>query len=287
MSGDIILGRDERVAQALHKMIPGTLGGRSKVAQPVVPTYVPRGLAMSEPAATPGELVGWYDASNASSITTSGDFLTNWADLSTYGLDLTPAVANFDTWGTETQNGLNVVSFPTPSQSRLSRPAFIWHQPLVIFIVAMCDSIATFPVDGGLLWNGGSAIAIGGGPGARVLSCNPGGGGTVESAPGSVELNVPFLVTIIATGQYVGSGPGTATMRINGVVADTAAMSTGSFHSNGAVGGVLDGSQPWRGWIGEIMVYGYPPTDTTSTAPALTDAQVEQHEGYLMGKWDL
>lgn len=41
---DLILGTQERFVQAIKKMENGTIGGYSKVAQPVVPTYVPRGL---------------------------------------------------------------------------------------------------------------------------------------------------------------------------------------------------------------------------------------------------
>lgn len=53
LNTDIVLGPQERQAQALTKMLPGTLGGRSKVAQPIIPAYVARGLT------PPGAEVDW------------------------------------------------------------------------------------------------------------------------------------------------------------------------------------------------------------------------------------
>ncbi len=45
LNTDVVLGPEERVFQALRKMVNGTLGGRSKVAQPVVPIARPLGRA--------------------------------------------------------------------------------------------------------------------------------------------------------------------------------------------------------------------------------------------------
>lgn len=49
----------------------------------------------------------WYDASDASSVTVSGSYVTGWKDLSGNGKDLT-AVGNITYSGT--QNGLNVIN---------------------------------------------------------------------------------------------------------------------------------------------------------------------------------
>lgn len=50
LNDTVVLDPIERMAQAIAKMIPGTLGGRSKVAQPVVPVAIPRGLVSHQPA---------------------------------------------------------------------------------------------------------------------------------------------------------------------------------------------------------------------------------------------
>lgn len=43
LNENLVLSPMERVAQSLQKMVRGTMGGRSKVAQPIVPSAIPKG----------------------------------------------------------------------------------------------------------------------------------------------------------------------------------------------------------------------------------------------------
>lgn len=110
---DVILKPEERVAIALKKMSNGTLGGQSRVAQPVVPVFIPQGgvgvaglaqpLTFSESfdapdGSSPGPELSWsvipsgitYSAgrieSNALTLANAGDAQT-WArgDISSAG----------------------------------------------------------------------------------------------------------------------------------------------------------------------------------------------------------
>lgn len=66
----------------------------------------------------------WFDASNASSITSSSGLVSQWNDLSGNGLHLTQATsANQPTTGVTTQNGLNVINFSTKSMTTANSAA--------------------------------------------------------------------------------------------------------------------------------------------------------------------
>lgn len=105
LNDHVILGATERFAQALAKMVKGTMGGRSRVAQPVVPFYVARphpevvspewdryDLATARKSAVFGSVNLWNDPT----IRTGAVF---GQTVSLYAPDDSLLPAGYDIWG--------------------------------------------------------------------------------------------------------------------------------------------------------------------------------------------
>lgn len=61
-------------------------------------------------------LVGWYDATDTATLTTSGSNVTGWADKSGAGNNITGVSGNYPQTGTRSVNGLNALDFNGTSQ---------------------------------------------------------------------------------------------------------------------------------------------------------------------------
>lgn len=82
LNSDVVLGFEERTFQAIRKMINGTFGGRSKVAQPVVHVFVPRGLLGGSGECVCNETTmvipgPWVATNNGQASANSVDLCTN------------------------------------------------------------------------------------------------------------------------------------------------------------------------------------------------------------------
>lgn len=96
------------------------------------------------PASLPN-LVAWYDASDAASITSSGGAVSQWNDKSGNGHHLTQSTSNLKpTTGTRTLNGLNVIDFDgaVGSADYMDSNALNITQPNTIFAVVRHDNVS-------------------------------------------------------------------------------------------------------------------------------------------------
>lgn len=83
----------------------------------------------------------WYDASDTSTITESGGAVSQWNDKSGNALNVTQGIAaSQPTTGSDTQNGLNVLTF---NDDRLISARFTRTQPITIFAVVKLTGTLT------------------------------------------------------------------------------------------------------------------------------------------------
>ncbi len=68
LNDNVVLDPMSRVAQAVGKLIPGSLGGRSKAAQAHIPPYVPRGFVPAAGFAAPVCLSESFDTADSPTI---------------------------------------------------------------------------------------------------------------------------------------------------------------------------------------------------------------------------
>lgn len=88
---DVLALPQERVAVAVKKMSNGTLGGQSRVAQPVIPTFIPQGSVGVAPSAVSGDCYPVEVMADVPALfwEFEGDGATRAADSSGNGHDLT------------------------------------------------------------------------------------------------------------------------------------------------------------------------------------------------------
>lgn len=122
-----------------------------KIPTKGIPTMRRRGIqqgvfsAAAAAAFTPGGIsgcIGWWDASDAATITASSGSVSQWNDKSGTGHHLTQGTgANQPTTGTRTQNGLNVIDFDGTGDFMLASYSPV-AQPVTLWIVHKFDSLA-------------------------------------------------------------------------------------------------------------------------------------------------
>ena len=79
----------------------------------------------------------WFDASNASSITSSSGLVSQWNDLSGNGRHLTQGTsANQPTTGVTTQNGLNVINYNGSTSGMATATSVANFTMVHVFVVA-------------------------------------------------------------------------------------------------------------------------------------------------------
>jgi hypothetical protein len=209
-------------------------------------------------------LVGWWDASDSSTITESSGIVSLWEDKAGGGYDFIETVGTVGpTTGTVTINGLNALDFNGSTQTMaLSGPVGnLAPQPVTVLLVAKLDANTS-----------NRHITDQGDDGVRFLIT---GDGNWRAFAGSAVIgNTVSADTDPHTITFVGNGA-SSSMRVDG-------SSVGS--GNPGSGGVRRG---WRiflsagaytdGRLGEMLVY-----DSALSGTDLTDA-----EDYLMDKWGI
>ena len=222
---------------------------------------------------TPTEIstIFWYDAADASTITASGNQVTQMLDKSGNNWTLAPITANKigpDT-GTRTLNGLNVLEFSkttTPTNQILENNSFIQAQPFFIAMVLRLDSDALNDQD--FLFSGTETLN----PRIAVRRTTSDSlqlftqAGSVGTSNGSAVEGNDYLALF-----YFNST--SSTIRLNGALANTGSIANNSFTSLN-IGGNLYEDQSLNGFIAEVIAF----TDPNDQLLI---------EGYLAHKWGL
>jgi hypothetical protein len=226
-------------------------------------------------------LYSWYDASVASSITSSANKVSQWNDLSGNGLHLTQGTGAFQpSTGTTTQNGRNVIAFDSSNLGSTSHS--FTANSLTVFYVAKKTAA------------GGSANLF-----SRVISLSLNGGNDYDTTNG--------MNPMYATNTLGGYSPNSTIYRDSAVVAAQSltynAANTTAFTLNGsnvslmhnsttatgttsatalnanrfAVGATyLGGPDGYlNGWVGELLIY----------KSVLSTTDINLTRDYLKTKW--
>jgi hypothetical protein len=211
--------------------------------------------------------VGWWDASDASTITTSGSEVTAVTDKSGNAYTLQRGTTG-PTIGTRTLNGLNVFEFTGANGNVLENNSFSWDQAsnaLGFAAVYRLDDDGLSDQD--FLMSGtNSSTRIG----IRRLSQNnwqilaTGGSITTSSTLGAEP------VTQMMTARFNASN---SNIRIDGSQEASGAIGTVAFCSLNISGNYIN-QQGVEGFVAEILFF----SDLTQT---------ELIEGYLAHKWGL
>jgi hypothetical protein len=204
----------------------------------------------------------WFDASDTSTITESGGAVSQWADKSGNGHDLTQGTgANQPTTGTRTINSRNVVDFDGVSDRMVSgslSPTLT--QPNTIFAVFVPDATSSqylFDAIGGANRNA-LLFDTGYRPFAGVLPARTG-----------AVLTVPQITRTVFDGT-------SSSLHIDGASAFAGDAGTNSFESM-TLGSRYDGTGSIDGAVAEVIV----------VDGALTAQQISDTETYLAHKWGI
>jgi hypothetical protein len=205
-------------------------------------------------------LIGWWDPSDASTITETTDpgFVEQLDDKSTAGRNLLQSLlADKPATGTRTQNGRNVLDFTT---AHLESAIFNQTQPVTIFVVAQSDVIG----DAHLIGNGGTTPVIYDGAGSqwRIFA------GTVLSSSTTPDTSAHVFSAVFNNTSSL--------LRLDGTqIASGNANTKGWSNKPFTMGATPDNVWGWNGWIGEVLFY-----DSVISGTDLTDV-----ETYLNTKW--
>jgi len=224
-------------------------------------------------------LVAWYDASDASSITTVSGNVSQWNDKSGSGLHLTQGTAGARPPYTGTINGANVITYGGTSTShRLTNSSLSVSLPTVFVVfrvrsgytIGASNAPLVYDTFGtgsgryalGLLENSSSALVFGRNNGAAS-----------ETATGTVAFGATQVVSVRARNPgadlWVNGTAGTsATSATNGL----SGISIGNIRGNPSA---VTSGYTFDGPICEVIVLSGYPGDTMRS----------QTERYLGGKW--
>jgi len=212
----------------------------------------------------------WWDASDSSTITTSGSEVTAVTDKSGNGYTLEPIiqVATGPSYGTRTQNELDVFEFTESNYNVLENNTFAWDQAnnaLGFAIIYRLDDDGVSDQD--FLMSGTESNPR---IGIRRLTDNrwqilcSGGSITTSSYLGAEPVTQIMVARFNGSNSYI---------RINGSDEATGAIGSTAFSSLNINGNYLE-QQGLAGFIGEIIFF----SDLT---------QDQKIEGYLAHKWGL
>jgi hypothetical protein len=206
-------------------------------------------------------LIGWYDASDAGTITETGGAVSQWDDKSSAGDNLTAAGGAEPTTGTRTINGLNALDFQTSEVMR--NASFTSASDWTVFAVASADSTA--------------------GSYSEIFSSNGGDfevafhssakwnwwAGTDSLSTATYAADVPYVIEATHTNG------GTDTLDINGTNVISASRNA-NIGATFAVGGYHGGGSSWlNGKMGEVVVYN----------SVLSSGDRDLVREYLTAKW--
>ncbi len=213
----------------------------------------------------------WLDGSDTRTITSSSGSVTKWSDKSGNGLNGTSS-SNNPTTGTNTQNGLNVISFNSSNTATMALPnglipdLSVVNSACHVFMVANCLGSNNKFFFGNAATNRfviqyASTTQLD----ARFGSTN------VTVATGFVPTS-PF----VTDAYYSQSALAGSCIVNNGTVFNSATVSYTAAPTGNAFGLNALGSGIF-GWIAEFIVFNY----------ALSTTQITQVFRYLGAKWGI
>lgn len=216
------------------------------------------------------EAVGWWDASDATTVTTSGSEVTAVTDKSGNGYTLEPLSSNTTgpSYGTRTLNGLDVFEFTDANLNVLENNSFAWDQAnnaLGFAAVYRLDDDGS--IDQDFLMSGTeSSTRIG----IRRLTQN---NWQILASGGSLTTNSTLgaePVTQMMVARFNGSN---SSIRIDGSTEASGVIGSVAFSSLNINGNYIE-QQGVEGFIAEMVFF----SDLTET---------QKIEGYLAHKWGL
>ena len=231
-------------------MIPAGVLGSARVGS----TWTPESLGAA--------LVGWWDASDAATITQSGGYVSAWGDKSPSARALTQATSTAQPLtGTRTLNGLNVLDFDG-GDWLVNTTLLATVQPFTVATVSQFD--ATTGTGAFVAYNNGAHTPY------------AGTDGIWKSSAGT------FLTTGVAANTsphvhaYIFNGASTQ-LRIDG--AQVALGNAGTNGTGATVAGAVTtaGGSPLNGALGECLI----------ASGALSGADLANLETYLKTKWGI
>jgi hypothetical protein len=211
-------------------------------------------------------LVGWWDASDTSTITSSSGDVSQWDDKSGNARHFAQATsARRPKTGAHTINSLNVISFTSASQHYMDTGSFTLAQPLTAIFVVERSTFVTF-----------SGVLSGVGGNLQIGYTASGGSNTAKYYAGSNEVVSYDPGTAAAVLEsYIINGASSASFK------DGAAAGTGNPGSSGSTTGLRLAERNLFAYsnnrYAEVVVY--------DTALGTTDR--EAVEDYLADKWGL
>ena len=215
--------------------------------------------------------VGWWDASDSSTISTSGSEVTQWSDKSGNGLNLAPVSGSTGpTTNTITQNSLNVLDF---NGDCLENNTFSHDISNPIFLAFLVELDAVF-TDQYFLWAGTTSSQercgirkrpSSGGENVEIFGKTSGGGNTFVGFGSTTKGSFQLLVAKI-------NGPSGAAF-LNGTLTDSGNSGVDNLNTFN-LGHAEGETQNFVGKYAEVI--------------AFTDSNDRQKiEGYLAHKWGI
>lgn len=218
--------------------------------------------------------VGWFDASDASTITDDGTGkASQWNDKSSNANHLTPSTATHPTINVSGINGLGTLTFTTASSMQKQGASGLPSNTTGIGLAAVLLPSSFASLEAGISLGDHANVNT---ESALIYTGSGGGGRLRTRANNALQATIAFTDT---TNPHVWSG--TCSLSLRDLYIDgTAGTSQGTTTTNGASPDILIGGQLAAGTngipgkYGEIVVF-----SGTSTS----DRQIL--EGYLAWKW--
>jgi hypothetical protein len=216
-------------------------------------------------------LVGWWDASDVTTITESGGAVSQWNDKSASGNNVVQAGSNKPATAVNTQNGLNVLTFASGDLLRVTPSAAIGASAVSIFVVfrktGAANTFESFPLT---LTAGSAGRPFDGYQGTRITA------GFTRSGYTNIATQTSWCQLSMMT--YTAAGNVTWLERKDGTQVKTETSTTtwgGTASQVITIASRGDGVTKLTGDVAEILVY-----DAQLTGTDLTDV-----ETYLADKW--
>lgn len=246
----------------------------------------PSGLWTFSNSGAYGNRVIWLDASDASTLSVTGNALDSWTDKTGNGNTVTASGSARPSSGTRTINGLNAIDFDAASAHKMSKVSAtdLGTGNLGYYYLAVIIPDAASGDANPFSYQEGSGAQIGG----RTISFSCGNTGnelTTRHSNGFRICADTFTVgnpTIAASAKAAGAGMAGIEWRKDGAVSSTSG-STSNLSYTGASKSFCLGSLAinnlnyFDGLLAELIMISTPPTT----------AQKEELEGYVAHKWGI
>jgi hypothetical protein len=234
---------DLNVSTSKHGLAPKLPNDATKFLDGTGAYSTPAGGGSFSVLDVPG-LIGWWDASDAASITSSGGAVSQWNDKSGNGFHVVQATAgNKPTTGTRTINSLNVLDFD--GGDVLAKSSSFYGSANGIYVVLEPDTVSGTDL---IVHSGAAGVAdwsffLNGGVPSFF-----GGSGSVTS--GTLSTGVPVLLAF-----RLGSLGGFARIRNNGTYGGGAVPGTPGY-ANLEIGADNSPTNFFDGKIAEVILVG-------------------------------